>query len=151
VKGGKISSIRGDAEHPANFGKLCPKPTGLPEAIHSAHRLTHPLRRTSGGYLARISWDEAVDELSARGSFEERAVISDSVRPGTVFATFHWGELWTSGGGVNEATHGEVCPISKQPELNGAAVRLQPVATGEPESDEQRDYLGSASKTRGIA
>ena len=66
VKGGRIASIRGDADHPANFGKLCPKPAGLPEAVHSADRLTHPLRRKDDGELARVSWDEALDELSER-------------------------------------------------------------------------------------
>jgi ferredoxin-nitrate reductase len=64
VKDGRISSIRGDADHPANFGKLCPKPAGLPEAVHSADRLTRPLRRTSAGELARVSWDETLDELA---------------------------------------------------------------------------------------
>ncbi|CAN5910424.1 nitrate reductase [soil metagenome] len=66
VKDGKIAAIRGDKSHPANFGKLCPKPAGLPEAIHSENRLTHPLRRSSNGELKRVSWDAALDELSER-------------------------------------------------------------------------------------
>ena len=63
VKGGKISAIRGDKSHPANFGKLCPKPAGLSEAIHSDNRLTHPLRRNSKGDLEQVTWDEALIEL----------------------------------------------------------------------------------------
>ncbi len=66
VADGRISAIRGDKSHPANFGKLCPKPAGLPEAIHAPNRLTHPLRRDANGGLKRISWDEALDELAEK-------------------------------------------------------------------------------------
>lgn len=66
VKDDLISAIRGDKSHPANFGKLCPKPGGLPDAIHSEKRLTHPLRRDGKGALKRVSWDEALDELAER-------------------------------------------------------------------------------------
>jgi hypothetical protein len=38
---------------------------------------------------------------------------------------------------VNGATHGAVCATSKQPELNGASVRLEPVTPGE--KDETRE------------
>ena len=64
VKKDEIIAIRGDKSHPANFGKLCPKPAGLPEAIHSENRLAHPLRRNATGELEPISWDEALDELA---------------------------------------------------------------------------------------
>ena len=66
LKKDKIIAIRGDKSHPANFGKLCPKPAGLPEAIHSENRLTHPLRRNADGVLEQISWDEALDELAEK-------------------------------------------------------------------------------------
>lgn len=66
TKGGRIVAIRGDRTHPANFGKLCPKPAGLPEAVHHPDRLTHPLRRKPGGGYRRVSWDEALGEISER-------------------------------------------------------------------------------------
>lgn len=66
VDDGKVTAIRGDKSHPANFGKLCPKPAGLPEALSSPDRLTHPLRRRADGELARVSWDEALGELTDR-------------------------------------------------------------------------------------
>ena len=66
VKGGRIVAIRGDRSHPANFGKLCPKPAGLPEAVHHPDRLTHPLRRKPGGGFERVSWDEALGEVAEK-------------------------------------------------------------------------------------
>jgi ferredoxin-nitrate reductase len=66
VKNGKISAIRGDKSHPANYGKLCPKPAGLPEAIHAESRLTHLMRRNGKGDLERVSWDDALEELAGR-------------------------------------------------------------------------------------
>ena len=64
--GGRLVAIRGDRSHPANFGRLCPKPAGLPEAVHHEDRLTHPLRRRGDGGLERVSWDDALGEISAR-------------------------------------------------------------------------------------
>jgi ferredoxin-nitrate reductase len=66
VEAGKVVQIRGDKSHPANFGKLCPKPTGLPEVLASEDRLTHPLRRNESGELERISWDDALEEIAGR-------------------------------------------------------------------------------------
>ncbi|MEJ7873320.1 MAG: molybdopterin-dependent oxidoreductase, partial [Rubrobacteraceae bacterium] len=73
VEEGKVVQIRGDKAHPANFGKLCPKPTGLPEALASEDRLTHPLRRNESGEMERVSWEEALYEIAGRlgGTVEE--------------------------------------------------------------------------------
>ena len=68
--------------------------------------------------------------VSERGSFVARAVVTDEMRAETVFAPFHWGDLWTEGGSVNDATHDERDPVSFQPELKGAAVRVEPVRLG---------------------
>jgi ferredoxin-nitrate reductase len=76
---------------------------------------------------ASLKNGEAARISSARGSFTARVVVSEIIEPGTVFAPFHWGDLWTDGGSLNEITHDAVDPVSKQPELKGAAVRLEPV------------------------
>ncbi|MEJ7820563.1 MAG: molybdopterin-dependent oxidoreductase, partial [Rubrobacteraceae bacterium] len=72
VENGKVVKVRGDKSHPANFGKLCPKPTGLPDALASPDRLTHPLRRNKNGELKRVSWDDALEEVAGklRGTIE---------------------------------------------------------------------------------
>ena len=66
VRKGGIVQIRGDRSHPANFGKLCPKPIGLPEALRSPDRLTHPLRPKANGALEQISWEDALGEVASR-------------------------------------------------------------------------------------
>ena len=81
---------------------------------------------------------DRVRVASTRGAFEARAIVTDGIQPGTVFVPFHWGELWTSGGSVNGATHDALCPVSKQPELNGAAVRLESAAREESAGGGQR-------------
>jgi ferredoxin-nitrate reductase len=63
VRKGEILQIRGDHSHPANFGKLCPKPAGLPESMYSRDRLTHPLKRKANGETQHVSWDEALSEV----------------------------------------------------------------------------------------
>jgi anaerobic selenocysteine-containing dehydrogenase len=74
---------------------------------------------------ARVWNGEKARVVSARGSFEARVIVTESVEPGTVFAPFHWGDLWTNGGSVNDATHDAADPVSGQPELKGAAVRVE--------------------------
>ena len=49
-------TIKGDAEHPANFGRLCSKGSALAETIGLEGRLLHP--EIHG---ARASWDTALD------------------------------------------------------------------------------------------
>jgi ferredoxin-nitrate reductase len=66
VEKGRITRIRGDKSHPANYGKLCPKPAGLPEALAAPNRLTHPLRRSANGGTKRVPWDEALAEIAQK-------------------------------------------------------------------------------------
>ena len=73
--------------------------------------------------------EEPVRISSSRGSFIVTAMVTEDIEPGTVFAPFHWGDLWTEGGSLNETTHDAADPISKEPELKGAAVRLEPAPT----------------------
>ena len=57
----RTAAITGDAEHPANFGKLCSKGTHLGETIGLEGRLLYP---EIGG--KRVSWDKAIARV-ARG------------------------------------------------------------------------------------
>ena len=54
-------SVRGDPEHPANFGRLCSKGSALAETIDLDGRLLHP--QING---RRASWDEALDLVAEK-------------------------------------------------------------------------------------
>ncbi|WVT73517.1 molybdopterin-dependent oxidoreductase [Sinorhizobium chiapasense] len=54
-------AVRGDADHPANFGRLCSKGSALAETLDLDGRLLHP---EIGGKQA--GWDEALDLVAAR-------------------------------------------------------------------------------------
>jgi assimilatory nitrate reductase catalytic subunit len=65
-QGEQITGVRGDPDHPANFGRLCSKGSSLhltaTAPVTRQTRLLHPLRRESRGAAPhRISWDSALD------------------------------------------------------------------------------------------
>jgi assimilatory nitrate reductase catalytic subunit len=66
----QITGVRGDPDHPANFGRLCTKGgtlhlTMTPQAL--AQRLAHPqLRREKSAVRERVSWDAALDHAAER-------------------------------------------------------------------------------------
>ncbi len=71
TEGTTIVDVRGDPDHPANFGRLCTKGSTLhlTAAPHVAAqtRLQHPLRRDARGQAPRrIGWDDALDTLATR-------------------------------------------------------------------------------------
>ncbi len=67
---GAITGVRGDPDHPANFGQLCTKGRTLPLTVTKAAqsaRLTQPLRRSAKGAPAEaVGWDDALDDIAAR-------------------------------------------------------------------------------------
>ncbi len=59
--------VKGDPQHPANFGRLCVKGTALGETVALGHRLLHPERRTAADApWESVSWDTALGEVHAR-------------------------------------------------------------------------------------
>jgi assimilatory nitrate reductase catalytic subunit len=65
-EGDQIIGVRGDPEHPANFGRLCTKGSTLhltaAATIARQARLLHPMRRERrGGNPLRVSWEAALD------------------------------------------------------------------------------------------
>jgi assimilatory nitrate reductase catalytic subunit len=67
-------SVRGDPDHPANFGRLCSKGTALGETLGLDGRLLHP---EIGG--RRAGWDEALDLVARRFAETIAAHGPDSV------------------------------------------------------------------------
>ena len=54
---------RGDADHPANFGRLCSKGAALKDTLGLPDRLTQPVMHNR-----EVSWDAALDHISAEFS-----------------------------------------------------------------------------------
>ena len=70
-QGRQITGVRGDPDHPANFGRLCTKGSTLhltaSAAVTLQTRLLHPQQRDErGGSLRPISWDAALDGAADR-------------------------------------------------------------------------------------
>jgi anaerobic selenocysteine-containing dehydrogenase len=69
VENGKAVAIGGDPDHRFTRGFLCAKVNQYLDRVYSPDRVLHPLRRVGAkgeGRFARISWDEALDEIAQR-------------------------------------------------------------------------------------
>lgn len=83
-EGERITGVRGDPEHPANFGRLCTKGstlhlTAAPEVTQQV-RLLHPmLREQRGDRPLRVDWHVALEVAADRFAQTVRAHGPDSV------------------------------------------------------------------------
>lgn len=75
VEDGRATRIQGDPTHPVTRGFLCAKVTKYLDRVYSPDRVLYPMRRTKpkgqqgkgdATDFARVSWDEALGEISAR-------------------------------------------------------------------------------------
>ncbi|BBC32217.1 Reductase [Streptomyces graminofaciens] len=90
-----------------------------------------------------ISDGDSVEVASRRGRAVLPAVVTDRVRPGCLFAPFHWNDLFGEYLSINAVTSDAVDPLSFQPELKVCAVGVTRVSS--PPS------LGSAERVDGSA
>jgi anaerobic selenocysteine-containing dehydrogenase len=84
VDGQSIGRVRGSKKQTYTAGVVCAKVARYAERIHHPERLTFPMRRIGSkgsGQFARISWDEALDEIAARFDQAEREFGAESVWP----------------------------------------------------------------------
>jgi anaerobic selenocysteine-containing dehydrogenase len=84
IEGQSIGRVRGSKKQTYTAGVVCAKVARYAERIHHPERLMYPLRRTGpkgSGQFARISWDEALDEIAARFDSAEREFGAESVWP----------------------------------------------------------------------
>src|SRR5262245_52713256 len=90
IEGGSVLRVKGDPEHPANFGDICAKAVHLPPVLRTPDRIAHPqIRSRRGGELARVTWEHAVRFVARR--FRE---ITDAHGPDAV-AFYGSGQLST--------------------------------------------------------
>jgi ferredoxin-nitrate reductase len=97
------------------------------ERIQQRHPL--PLLEVNPADAARHGLvDGALGQVrSRRGAVSAQVLVTDRIRPGTVFLPMHWGASQEQACEANRLMHELGCPISKQPELKAAAVTLEPV------------------------
>src|SRR3954470_5805162 len=84
LEGRSIGRVRGSKKQTYTAGVVCAKVARYAERIHHPERLMYPLRRTGAkgsGQFARITWDEALDEIADRFNQAEREVGAESVWP----------------------------------------------------------------------
>lgn len=72
---------------------------------------------------------------SRRGTIRLPARTTENVRPGLLFAPFHWGDLWGSDRAVNYLTIAALDPQSNQPELKYCAVAVEPAVESQDASN----------------
>jgi anaerobic selenocysteine-containing dehydrogenase len=84
IDGCSIGRVHGSRLQSYTAGVVCAKVARYAERVHHPDRLLHPLRRTGpkgSGQFARISWDEALDEIADRFDAAEREFGAESVWP----------------------------------------------------------------------
>ena len=131
---------------------------------HQWHTLTKTgrvpaLNRLNPGPFVEVHPDDAarlaladgaaVEVASRRGRAVLPVVVTDRVLPGTVFAPFHWNDLFGEYLSVNAVTNDAVDPLSFQPELKACAVTLTPVATPAPVPDAGTGAAGAGAAGAG--
>jgi assimilatory nitrate reductase catalytic subunit len=79
-EGDRITGVRGDPDHPANYGRLCTKGSTLHlTARHDLRALTPELRREREAGRISVGWDEALDYAAQRFANTIREHGPDSV------------------------------------------------------------------------
>jgi len=92
VTDGRLTKVAGDPDSPLNRGRLCPIGTRTLDLVYHPDRLKHPLRRTGprgGGQWQRITWDEALDEISERLLAIKHAHGAEAIALGTGTGRHH--------------------------------------------------------------
>ncbi|MEV6340501.1 molybdopterin-dependent oxidoreductase [Nocardia vinacea] len=73
VEDGQVVGIRGDRQHPASQGRMCPKGALMARVTRDPERITEPLRGDRKGRFVPVPWDEALDDIAGR----VKALIAD--------------------------------------------------------------------------
>lgn len=69
VTNGRVQKIQGSHNHPITDGFICDKVARFDRRLYHEDRLLYPLRRSGRkgtGQFVRISWEEAIEEITSR-------------------------------------------------------------------------------------
>ena len=62
----QIVDVKGDRDDLMTQGYICFKGVQAPASYHAEDRVLHPLKRQADGTFARISWQQALDEIAGK-------------------------------------------------------------------------------------
>ncbi len=65
IANNRIEKVRGDKENPRSRGYVCRKGMNVMSHQHHKDRLQYPMKKVDGSFT-RISWEQAIDEISVR-------------------------------------------------------------------------------------
>ncbi|MGC5774494.1 molybdopterin-containing oxidoreductase family protein [Paenibacillus pabuli] len=88
---GKIVKVAGNPDHPITKGAICNKVRNMTERVYHPERLQYPMRRIGAkgeGQFERISWDEAIAEITAKFSS-----LSDTYGPESILPYSFYGNM----------------------------------------------------------
>jgi assimilatory nitrate reductase catalytic subunit len=131
----RLTAEAPDALHPFRLitGRLRDQWHGMSRTGRIPRLYSHepePRIQIHASDLHRRGWHEGqlMRVKSRRGEIVLPVAASDEVKPGQVFVAMHWGSRSLSHDGINALTIPAFDPVSKQPELKHAALRIEPAA-----------------------
>ncbi|MDI6750085.1 MAG: molybdopterin-dependent oxidoreductase [Rhodocyclaceae bacterium] len=129
----RLTAEAPDARHPFRLitGRLRDQWHGMSRTGRVPRLYSHepePRIHLHPSDLNRRGWQEGqlMRVKSRRGEIVLPIAASEEVRPGQAFVAMHWGARSLSHDGVNVLTIPAFDPVSKQPELKHAALRVEP-------------------------
>ncbi len=129
----RLTAEAPDARHPFRLltGRLRDQWHGMSRTGRVPRLYSHepePRIEIHASDLHRRSWQEGqlMRVKSRRGEIVLPLAVSEAVKPGQSFVAMHWGARSLSHDGINALTIPAFDPVSKQPELKHAALRIEP-------------------------
>lgn len=81
---GKIVKVAGNPDHPITKGAICNKVRNMTERVYHPERLQYPMKRVGAkgeGQFERISWDEAIYEITTKFTALSETYGPESILP----------------------------------------------------------------------
>ncbi|MHB1429931.1 MAG: nitrate reductase [Rhodocyclaceae bacterium] len=131
----RLTAEAPDARHPFRLitGRLRDQWHGMSRTGRVPRLYSHepePRIEIHASDLHRRGWQagQLMRVKSRRGEIVLPISVSDEVKPGQAFVPMHWGARSLAHDGINALTIPACDPVSKQPELKHAALRIEPAA-----------------------
>ena len=129
----RLTAEAPDARHPFRLitGRLRDQWHGMSRTGRVPRLYSHapePRIEIHASDLNRRGWQpgQLMRVKSRRGEIVLPLAVSEEVKPGQAFVAMHWGARSLAHDGVNALTIPACDPVSKQPELKHAALRIEP-------------------------